>query len=267
MPHHLHGRHENGQNFLADQAVVRAVVDLVAATHGPILEIGPGGGALTQPLLQLQRPLTAVEIDPPLARALSRRLPAVDVVTGDFLRYRLPGTPHVLVGNLPFSCTTAMLRHVLPAPGWTDAVLVVQWEVARRRAGVGGATLMTAQWAPWFTFGLRARVPADAFRPRPSVDGGLLVVRRRTDPLLPTSERSAFHGFTQRVFTGPGRGLGEILTRAKAFDSTQQARTWLRAHGVSPGDLPRALSAPHWVDLFRASGTSPPRPARRSRRR
>lgn len=259
MSQHLHGRHENGQNFLTDRTVVGAVVNLVAATAGPIVEIGPGTGALTLPLQRLQRPLTVVEIDPRLARALSRRLPTAHVVTGDFLRYRLPATPHVLVGNLPFSCTTAMLRHILPAPGWTDAVLIVQWEVARRRAGVGGATLMTAQWAPWFTFGLRARVPAASFRPCPSVDGGLLVVRRRPEPLLPAAERTAFHGFAQRVFTGPGRGLGEILTRTGAFGSTREAGTWLRARGVSPGALPRALSAAQWADLFRVSGTSPPR--------
>src|SRR5699024_11383810 len=79
----------------------------------------------------------------------------------------------VLVGNLPFHLTTAILRRIFRAPGWKHAILLVQWEVARRRAGVGGATMMTAQWWPWFDFELGRRVPARAFTPRPNVDGGV----------------------------------------------------------------------------------------------
>src|SRR5699024_1296177 len=96
------------------------------------------------------------------------------IIRSDFLRYRLPQGRHVLVGNLPFELTTAVLRRILHAPGWQQAVLMTQWEVARRRAAVGGATMMTAQWWPWFEFSLVERVPAAAFTPRPSVDGGLL---------------------------------------------------------------------------------------------
>lgn len=268
MPLYQHGRHEHGQNFLIDQAVVRAIVDLMAGTHGPIVEIGPGDGALTLPLQQLQRPLTAVEIDPRLATWLSTRVDAsVQVVNADFLRYRLPSPPHVLVGNLPFHQTTAMLRHVLHAPCWTDAVLLVQWEVARRRAGVGGATLMTAQWSPWFNFELHGRVPAAAFRPRPGVDGGVHVLARRSDPLLPVQHRPTFQGFAHRVFTGPGRGLADILYRAGAFASTSDARGWLRTQRIAPNALPKNLSTPQWIDLFCATGTSPPGRRRQNRRR
>ena len=92
-------------------------------------------------------PARLAEIDTRLARRLAQRLPShVEVVADDFLTYRLPPSAHVLVGNLPFHQTTAMLRRILHAPAWTDAIVLVQWEVARRRAGVGGATMMTAQW-------------------------------------------------------------------------------------------------------------------------
>ena len=148
MPTYRHGRHEHGQNFVTDPLTIAAITRLVAVTKGPIIEIGPGDGALTTPLARLNRPITAVEIDARLARRLTERHPSdVNVITDDFLSYRLPTSPHVLVGNLPFHQTTAMLRRILHAPGWTEAILLVQWEVARRRAGVGGATMMTAQWA------------------------------------------------------------------------------------------------------------------------
>lgn len=95
----LHGgRHELGQSFLVHTPTLRGIRGLVAETHGPILELGPGDGALT----------------------------------------------------------------------------AQQWEVARKRAGVGGVTMMTAQTAPWYEFTLHGRVPAHRFRPMPSVDGGIL---------------------------------------------------------------------------------------------
>ncbi len=139
-------RGEFGQNFLSDRSVVAEIVRLVGRTSGPILEIGPGDGALTPPLEAPGRPLTAVEVDGRRARELRRLArPPTTVVESDFLRYRLPSAPYVLVGNLPFHRTTALPRRALHAGQWTDAVLLVQWEVARRRAGVGGATMMTAQ--------------------------------------------------------------------------------------------------------------------------
>lgn len=124
------GRHEFGQNFLTDRTVIDGVVDLVSRTDDPILEIGPGDGTLTLPLQALRRPITAVEIDPRYAHDLQGRVNSrTTVVHADFLRHRLPPTPHTIVGNLPFHQTTAMLRRVLHADHWTVAVLLVQWEV------------------------------------------------------------------------------------------------------------------------------------------
>ena len=138
MSAYSRGRHENGQNFLTDSRVIASLLERVGSTSGPLIEIGPGQGALTHPLSCTGRSLTAVEIDPALAGALRRELDdAVTVINEDFLRYRLPAHPHVIVGNIPFHITTSILRRLLRAPGWTDAVLLMQWEVARRRAGVG----------------------------------------------------------------------------------------------------------------------------------
>ena len=259
MPTHRHGRHEHDQNFLTDHSTISTITQLVATTKGRIIEIGPGDGALTAPLARLGRSVTAVEIDARLARRLIDRLPSrVDVITDDFLTYRLPTSPYVLVGNLPFHQTTAMLRRILHAPAWTDAILLVQWEVARRRAGVGGATMMTAQWAPWFTFTLHARVPAGAFTPRPGVDGGILTIHRREHPLVPPTQRRRFHALVHSVYTGPGRGFAQILARNTALGSAQAARAWLRRHGMTAAGLPKDLPVEAWMDLFKTTGASPP---------
>ncbi|MGJ3509841.1 23S ribosomal RNA methyltransferase Erm [Enemella sp. A6] len=264
MPTHHHGRHEHGQNFLTDRSTIDTITALVAETSGPIIEIGPGDGAITTHLARLGRPLTAVEIDPRLARRLRTRLPGrVDVVTADFLKYRLPHHPHVLVANLPFHLTTAMLRRVLHAPAWTDAVLLMQWEVARRRAGVGNTTMMTSQWEPWFEFSLHGRVPARAFSPRPGVDGGILTMHRREVPPLPMAQRRQFQALVHRVYTGPGRGLAQILARTTSLATPRAAGRWLSARGIRPDALPGALNLGAWIDLYRTTGVSPPRRRRR----
>ncbi len=252
MRTHHDGRHENGQNFLVDRTVITAVVDLVARTRGPILEIGCGSGALTLPLQSLGRPLTGVEIDLDRVRELRRRVgPGTSVVHADFLRHRPPHGPHVLVGNLPFHLTTAMLRRIVHAEGWTDAVLLVQWEVARRRAGVGGATMMTAQWWPWYSFALVRRVPATAFHPRPGVDGGLMTVTRRDTPLVDARQRRRYQSFVHRVFTGRGRGVPAIV---RAAHPSARTSAWARRHHVTDRTLPRDLTAEQWAELFALCG-------------
>ncbi|WP_370430641.1 rRNA adenine N-6-methyltransferase family protein [Blastococcus sp. Marseille-P5729] len=74
----------------------------------------------------------------------------------------------MIVGNIPFHLTTPLLRRLLNTRTWSGAILLTQWEVARKHAAVGGSTLMTAQSAPWFSFHLHARLPSRGFTPRPS---------------------------------------------------------------------------------------------------
>lgn len=257
MPTYGGGRHEHGQNFLTDKATIDLLVRLVAKTQGPIVEIGPGGGALTIGLQDLQRPLTAIEIDAKHVRRLRPRLTSdVRLVQGDFLRWRLPGTQHVLTGNLPFHQTTAMLRKVLHAPGWTDAVLLVQWEVARRRAGVGGSSMMTAQWWPWVEFAVEGRVPSSAFAPTPGVDGGVLVMTRRTEPLLGPEDHKSYREFVHAVFTGRGKGLAAILSLIVGQRGRKAMKAWLARERIEPTALPKDLSARQWASLFALAARS-----------
>ncbi|MEU6410644.1 23S ribosomal RNA methyltransferase Erm [Microbispora sp. NPDC046933] len=246
---HQTGRHELGQNFLVDGTVITRIGELVAGTTGPIVEVGAGDGALTLPLSRYGRPLTAVEVDPGRARRLARRVPAnVTVVNADILRFRFPRHPHVVVGNLPFHLTTSIMRRLLATAHWEAAVLLVQWEVARRRAGVGGASMLTAAWWPWYAFEVHARVPARSFRPAPSVDGGLLTMTRRAVPLV--AERAPYQDLVRRVFTGRGRGLMEILERTGRLDR-QTVRAWAREARVTPHALPKDLTAGQWASLWR----------------
>lgn len=251
MRTHRDGRHENGQNFLTDPSVLDRIEDRIARTHGPIVEIGPGQGSLTSRLTSLQRPLTVVEIDPTLSKYLQDTFPsAVQVVNDDFLKWPLPSQDHAVVGNLPFHLTTAVLRKLLHQRSWTTAVLLVQWEVARRRAGVGGASMMTAQWWPWVDFTVHGKVDRFAFRPAPSVDGGLLEMKTRPQPLLEHAQQASYRQFVHRMFTGRGRGMSQILGDAAKGISREAARSWLRKVDVPESALPKDLTADQWTELY-----------------
>ncbi|WP_419703624.1 23S ribosomal RNA methyltransferase Erm [Promicromonospora sp. NFX87] len=247
------GAHELGQNLLVDTQVIRRVVDLVPDADRPVVEWAAGRGALTLPLARLGRPLEAVEIDPRSTGRLSRVAPGnVTVTRDDILRHAPPSDPYDLVCNVPFHLTTPVLRRLFTLTGWQRAVLITQWEVARKRAAVGGTTLLTVQWWPWFSPRLDRRIPAGAFRPRPSVDAGLLVIDRRTEPLLPVREQRGYQRFTAAVFNGRGRGLHEILVRQGI--ARDDVRRWAREHGVGPNALPRELDARAWAGAYRMSG-------------
>jgi 23S rRNA (adenine-N6)-dimethyltransferase len=74
----------------------------------------------------------------------------------------------------------------------------VQWEVARKRAAVPPATLLSAQWAPWWEFRLGCRIPASAFEPVPAIDAAALAIVRRAPPLLPIAMARSYARFLRR---------------------------------------------------------------------
>lgn len=196
-------RRRLGQNFL-DAAVAEQLVPQ-AAFHPQelIVEIGAGLGALTLALARRGLRVLAVERDPVWAGRLRARLrdtPRVRVVEADFLALPLPAEPFRVTGSLPFGRTTDMLRRLLDDPdtAMRRADLIVQWEVARKRAAQPPATLLSTAWAPWWELRLGRRIPARSFRPVPAVDAGLLTVTRRDPPLLPAAMAGPYARFLQQ---------------------------------------------------------------------
>ncbi|TAL77233.1 MAG: 16S rRNA (adenine(1518)-N(6)/adenine(1519)-N(6))-dimethyltransferase RsmA [Burkholderiaceae bacterium] len=127
-----------GQHFLADEGVVEAIVRAVAPKAGEsVVEIGPGLSALTEPLLQLLKHLTVVEIDRDLAARLRREYPAdrLTVVEDDVLRVDFAefGDRLRIVGNLPYNISSPLLFHLVPyADGVVDQHFMLQREVIDR---------------------------------------------------------------------------------------------------------------------------------------
>ena len=134
-----------GQHFLVDAVVIDQIVRAIAPRPGqPLVEIGPGLGAMTQPLLERCGALTVIELDRDLA-ARWRQRPGVTVVEADVLQVDFTaladaaGAPLRVVGNLPYNISTPILFHLLPvAPRVVDQVFMLQKEVIDRMKAMHG---------------------------------------------------------------------------------------------------------------------------------
>ena len=192
-----------------------------------MLEIGAGDGAITSVLARRAGYVIAHEIDSSLAMRLRERfgpLSSVLVVEGDAFAQPVPRLPFRAVSNVPFHETTRALRLLLDDPRGSleRAALIVQWEVARKRAR--GDTLLGLGWAPWWELRLVRQVPASAFRPRPSVDAGILVAVRRPEPLLPPGAGEGLSRLLAPRLRAPASACGARRV-ARALQSSQLQRT------------------------------------------
>ena len=181
-----------GQHFLVDPLVLDAIVELIDPRPGQALvEIGPGLGALTWPLLQRCRALTVVELDRDLAARLRAHDGGLTVIEADALSVDFAalaqqcGRPLRLVGNLPYNISTPLLFHLLGATARVlDQHFMLQKEVARRMAAAPGGKdygrlSVMLQWR--YRIDELLAVPPQAFDPPPRVDSA--VVRMRPLPL------------------------------------------------------------------------------------
>jgi 23S rRNA (adenine-N6)-dimethyltransferase len=197
-------RRRLGQNFLRPELADRLVADAAFRDGELVVEVCAGPGALTIALARRAVEVVAVEVDPVWARRLRDLVrqvsPArVRVVEADILSLPLPARPFRVIGSLPFGQTTIILRHLLDNPTvlLERADVIVQWEVARKRAAVPPSTMLSTAWAPWWEFRLGPRIPATEFRPIPRVDAGVLVITRRSRPLLPAAMASRYADFVR----------------------------------------------------------------------
>ena len=241
------------QNLLADSSVARRLVRLAGAAPGDrAVEPGSGDGRVTRALRTADLHVDAYEIDPAFAERLRRRFgrdPQVRVIEEDVTAARLPGTPVRMVGNIPFAQTAAIVDRCLTAPALQSAALLVQNDVARKRAGTAGRwTRRTVLSWPEFGWHYAGPVRRDRFRPRPSVDGGLLLIRRRTRPLLPPSALPAYRQLVAAGFRGVGGSLAASLRRSHPRSRVDAA---LRAAEVDPAAPVGHVSPGAWTVIAR----------------
>lgn len=225
-----------------------------------VVEVGPGRGALTDPLARRAGRLLAVEIDatlvPPL-RARYAEEPHVEVVHADFLQTVIPAGARV-VANLPYAITAAAVAHVTASPA-ADAHLVVQREAAERFAGSpwGPETLPSLSLKPSWHIEVVRTLRREDFDPPPAVDSALLWFARRAPALLRPDELDRYRAFLRRTF-GEARTLRAALERVFTRPQVARLRQDLSLDLDAP---PSGASFDRWLALYRAARTLDRAPA------
>jgi 16S rRNA (adenine1518-N6/adenine1519-N6)-dimethyltransferase len=253
-----------GQNFLIDMQVIGGIVAAIApARSDHVVEIGPGLGALTAPLLQRLDRLHVVEIDRDIVARLRQRFPADrllihagDALAFDFGLLAVAGSGLRVAGNLPYNISTPLLFHLARfASQVRDMYFMLQKEVVERlvaepdTADYGRLSVML-QYR--FVMDWLFDVPPEAFDPAPKVDSALVRLIPRPPEALAARDEARFAALVAAAFSQRRKMLRNTLKGV--VDDASFARA-----GISPAVRAEALSV---ADFVRLSNTvvSTPRP-------
>jgi 16S rRNA (adenine1518-N6/adenine1519-N6)-dimethyltransferase len=265
-----------GQNFVIDAGTVTRIAAMAGLRPDDVvLEVGPGFGSLTLPLLAAAHRVVAIEVD----RALAAELPAtvaarapqladrLEVVTADAARVgALPGEPPtVLVANLPYNVSVPVVLHLLESvPTLRHGLVMVQAEVADRMCAPPGSRVYGVPSAKlaWFATARRAgSVRRAVFWPVPRVDSGLVELVRHPPEAAARLRHGAGQPETFAVIDAAFAQRRKTLRAALASwaGSAAAAEAVLRSVDVEPGLRGEALSVEDFARIAAAAGT-PGRP-------
>lgn len=247
------------QNFLHDAHYIARIVEAIAPAPGDrIVEIGPGLGALTAPLVERAGHVTCVEIDRDLAARLRERFaPArLTVIEADALEFdwralvRADPRPLKIVGNLPYHISTPLLFALAPIAEHVAAQhFMLQKEVVDRLAAAPGSKTygrlsVMAQYACAVTPLLS--VPPGAFRPPPKVDSTVVRLVPHAKPPVAVDDPERLRRLVTAAFAQRRKTLRNTLRDHIDAEA-------MRAAGVDPGRRAETLSLEEFAHLANLS--------------
>ncbi len=256
-----------GQNFLHDQNLARAIAAAAVPDRAAFaVEIGPGLGSLTTPLLERCDRLLLIEKDARLAEWLRGKLPAdrVEIVCADAIdfdwRPLLKHGPFPLAGNLPYYATSPILRNWLaPCSPVDRAVFAVQDEFAARLAAGPDSpdySALTVRTQRLWQVRRERSLPPSVFHPAPGVDSALVLLERRTPREFPPVRAVFFDHLVQRGFSQRRKQLKSLLKPGNSMWSA-----WCAGQSLPPTCRAENLSVPQWIALARTLDPAAAHPA------
>jgi 16S rRNA (adenine1518-N6/adenine1519-N6)-dimethyltransferase len=247
-----------GQNFLHHPGVIQRIVNTIAPQPDEhVVEIGPGKGALTRPLLRTTGSLDVVELDRDLIeplREMCRGLGELTIYNADALQFDFTGLLRNnrklrVVGNLPYNISTPLLFHLLEQAGAIhDMHFMLQKEVVERMAAVpGGADY--GRLSVMLQYRCRVErlftVKPGAFTPAPKVDSAVVRLVPHAAPPVKVSDETVFAAIVRQAFSQRRKTLRNTLRGLLT-------ETQLIALGIDPGLRAQTLSLEHYALLSNA---------------
>ena len=249
-----------GQHFLTDRGYIEKIVLAVDPRPGDrLVEIGPGQGAITFPLLDRHGELTVIEFDRDLIFPLSEAARAHgtlevihrDVLTVDFSALAHNGGPIRLVGNLPYNLSSPILFHALEhAAAIRDMHFMLQKEVVDRMAAAPGSKVygrLSVMLQAYCEVTPLFDVPPGAFRPPPKVDSAVVRLLPRPAERIEVRDHARFETVVRAAFGQRRKTLRNALSGV--CDSAQ-----IEAAGLRPDARAEQVEVAGFVQLANTTG-------------
>ena len=248
-----------GQHFLADKYYVEKIVMAVDPKGDDrLVEIGPGQGAITFPLLRRHPKLTVIEFDRDLIAPLTEAaapLGELTIVHRDVLQVNFTelaaGGQIRLVGNLPYNISSPILFHALEhAAAISDMTFMLQKEVVDRMAAGPGSKVygrLSVMLQAWCEVEALFVVPPGAFRPPPKVDSAVVRMVPRDPATVGINDRKRFADVVRAAFGQRRKTLRNALNGvidAAQFEAAD-VRSDARAEQLEVADFIRLANLPH----------------------
>ena len=190
MPHNPRKRF--GQNFLVDDQIINRIISTINPKNNEIIvEIGPGKGALTLPILEHLDHLNVIEIDRDLVSLLnSLQQDKLTIFEADALQFDFNQFPQKIrvIGNLPYNISSPLLFHLLNfREQIIDMTFMLQKEVVDRIVATHGNKTygrLSVMMQAFFEVESMFVVPKESFEPQPKIESAILYLKTRTEPLV-----------------------------------------------------------------------------------
>jgi len=185
-----------GQNFLVDNQIINQIISTINPKNNEIIvEIGPGKGALTLPILEYLNHLNVIEIDRDLVSLLnSLKQDKLTIFEADALQFDFNQFPQKIrvIGNLPYNISSPLLFHLLDfREQIIDMTFMLQKEVVDRIVATHGNKTygrLSVMMQAFFEVELMFVVPKESFEPQPKIESAILYLKTRTEPLVKNSK-------------------------------------------------------------------------------
>ncbi len=243
-----------GQHFLVDKNILNKIIASARIRHGEhVLEIGPGGGNLTECLLDAGARVLAVEIDRGLCAHLRERFPGsetLEIIEGDALKMSFPGLAEKtgsrmkVVSNLPYNISGPVIaKFIKERAAFSAMVLMLQKEVAERLLAApstkayGALTVLTKAYAE---VKKEFDVPPGAFRPRPRVTSTVVSMNVLSEPAVGIDDGAVFEFVVKGAFSHRRKTIINSLRGSIGLSKAQIASA-LGKSGIAAQRRPETL--------------------------
>ena len=244
----------DSQNYINNQQLVHKLFEFVDfESTKTILEIGPGKGIISDALIKQNKNVIAIEADQKLFSELRKKyanIPNLSLIHADFLAYKMPNEPFIIVSNIPFNITASIIRKITDEQSKLQvAYLIMQKDAAIKFLGAPYAHSPLLSHILNINFEIKLLMDIDKsnYSPRPKFDTAFVSIKKREEPVFDKEKSAQFKDFLVYIFE---RRKPFIKDALKSVMSNLQVKIILNNIHIPEDKEIKKILFMDWVHIF-----------------